>query len=92
MNPITFVNNLFRIILLKFIKELNLLIAMIKHNISLKHLNTFGINVNASYFASFGSVEELQKIKKESLFNESKKLILGGGVIFYLAAILRDWC
>ncbi|QQS38282.1 MAG: UDP-N-acetylmuramate dehydrogenase [Ignavibacteriales bacterium] len=46
---------------------------------SLKHLNTFGIDVKAKYFTSISSAEELiQALASEETKNE-KKFILGGG-------------
>ncbi|MFY0712948.1 UDP-N-acetylmuramate dehydrogenase [Seonamhaeicola sp. NFXS20] len=49
----------------------------IKQNISLKAYNTFGIDVNAKYFVSVSSFDELNQVLK--LENYQKKLILGGG-------------
>ncbi|MBA4166066.1 MAG: UDP-N-acetylmuramate dehydrogenase [Chitinophagaceae bacterium] len=47
----------------------------INDNYSLKNLNTFGIDANARYFASFSSEEELAEL----LHFHDKHLILGGG-------------
>jgi len=48
----------------------------IESNISLKNLNTFGIDVYAKYFAAFSNLAQLQ----ETLgFKEPQTLILGGG-------------
>lgn len=49
----------------------------IDQNISLKPYNTFGIDVNAQYFVSINSIEELIDILKLEEF--SNRLILGGG-------------
>ena len=49
---------------------------MIKKNVSLKHYNTFGVDVNAKAFASVKSLEDLKNILKS---NPSKLLVLGGG-------------
>ncbi len=48
----------------------------IQENISLKKLNTFGINVSAKYFAAFNAVEELQELLE---YKKTSTLILGGG-------------
>ena len=57
--------------------------ASIQHDISLKHFNTFGIDVNAKYFASFHSEKELISLLGEIEFlfknNISKLLFLGSG-------------
>lgn len=57
--------------------------ASIQHDISLKHFNTFGIDVNAKYFASFHSEKELISLlgEIELLFKNdiSKLLFLGSG-------------
>lgn len=49
----------------------------IKHNISLKPYNTFGIDVKAKQFISVSSIEELKAIYTSNDF--PKKFILGGG-------------
>ncbi len=46
-------------------------------NYSLKHLNTFGIEAKARYFASFTDNDELRELVEQS--RNHKKLILGGG-------------
>ncbi|CAN5265829.1 UDP-N-acetylmuramate dehydrogenase [soil metagenome] len=51
----------------------------IEENISLKHLNTFGLDVKAKYFVEVSSVEILQELIKEPLYMHNKHLILGGG-------------
>jgi len=52
----------------------------IRENILLKPYNTFGIDANAKYFASFESVDDLQKLLTDSLVKEQRnKMILGGG-------------
>lgn len=50
---------------------------MIEKNVNLKPYNTFGIDVNASFFGRFSSIEELKTILTE---NSGKELlVLGGG-------------
>ncbi len=49
----------------------------IAENISLKPYNTFGIDVQARYFSSFASSEDLTELLRETPSN--KLLILGGG-------------
>lgn len=51
----------------------------ILQNISLKTLNTFGIDVQAKYFSSFSSAEELQELLSNNKLKTENKLILGGG-------------
>jgi UDP-N-acetylmuramate dehydrogenase len=48
-------------------------------NQSLKPYNTFGIDVNASYFTAFDSIVTLSEILATSTFKENQSLILGGG-------------
>ena len=49
---------------------------IIKNNITLKPFNTFGIDVNASEFASINSIQDLKGVLNT---NPSDLLILGGG-------------
>ena len=49
----------------------------IKHNISLKAYNTFGIDINAKYFVSVSTIKELKEVL--ALQEYPNKLILGGG-------------
>jgi UDP-N-acetylmuramate dehydrogenase len=51
----------------------------IEENKSLKPFNTFGIDVNAAYFVTVTSLQELQEILHSSICNNKKHLILGGG-------------
>ncbi len=62
----------------------------LRENVSLKRLNTFGIDVSARYFASFNSVDEISELleyKQRSTNNDQPHpeqsrgatLILGGG-------------
>jgi len=48
-------------------------------NQSLKAYNTFGIDVDAHYFAPFNSIETLSEILASSTFLQNEQLILGGG-------------
>jgi len=48
----------------------------IKNNISLKPFNTFGMDVNASKFASIDSIQDLKDVLNT---NPSNLLVLGGG-------------
>lgn len=53
---------------------------MIQHNVSLLPYNTFGIDVPATGFARFASVEELKAVLDENKRSENLPLmILGGG-------------
>jgi len=49
----------------------------IQENISLKHYNTFGIDVTAKHFVSASNIDDLKQIL--SLKEHPNKLILGGG-------------
>ena len=53
----------------------------IQENISLKNLNTFGVDVSAKYFAEVISVEELIEVLKnqQSTIDNQPLLFLGGG-------------
>jgi UDP-N-acetylmuramate dehydrogenase len=53
----------------------------IQQNISLKKLNTFGIDVSAKHFSSFSNTEELKELiaYNSSLPNNQPPFILGGG-------------
>jgi len=51
----------------------------IQRDISLKELNTFGIDAKASYYGEFHSVAELQNLIADPDFQKMEKLILGGG-------------
>ncbi len=52
---------------------------LIQENISLKNLNTFGIDAQARYFCTFSDTEQLKEILNNPAFTETQKLILGGG-------------
>lgn len=51
----------------------------ILENYSLKHLNTFGVEVKARYFVEIKSEFELKELFDMPIFKENKKLFLGGG-------------
>ncbi len=55
----------------------------IQENISLKHFNTFGIDVSAKYFADFKTVDELSELlefkQRSTISDQRSTLILGGG-------------
>ena len=48
-------------------------------NISLKNLNTFGVDVKSKYFVEIHSEEELKQILNSEEYSNQQKLILGGG-------------
>ena len=50
-----------------------------EENISLKSLNTFGIDVKANQFAEVKSIEEIQSINEQYRLTEQPHLFLGGG-------------
>lgn len=51
----------------------------IKNNFSLKELNSFGIQAQANYFVEIKTEEEIPELVQGKVFEENKKLILGGG-------------
>ncbi len=51
----------------------------IKRNVSVLQYNTFGIDVNAKYLASFKNEEDLKEILLSEEGKEKHQLILGGG-------------
>ena len=51
----------------------------IERNVSLKSLNTFGIDASAKYFVIIRQEEELQEVIQSSVYQNEKHLILGGG-------------
>lgn len=51
----------------------------IQKDVSLKQLNTFGIEAKAAFFAEVNSVEELKELIKRDDLKPLPKLILGGG-------------
>jgi UDP-N-acetylmuramate dehydrogenase len=51
----------------------------IEENKNLKSFNTFGIDVNATYFCSISTIEEFRELQQSSVYQKSKRLILGGG-------------
>ncbi len=54
---------------------------MVKENFSLKHYNSFGIDVIAKYFSTFNSINELEGLLESKLITHNPSLItvLGGG-------------
>src|SRR5258706_10525529 len=54
----------------------------VKENVSLKPFNTFGIDVNAKYFRSIESEEQLHELMQTDLFKNERRIVLGGGSNF----------
>ena len=52
---------------------------MIEQHINLKPYNTFGLNCEASQFASFKTVDELRTILQTKTGQEENLFVLGGG-------------
>jgi UDP-N-acetylmuramate dehydrogenase len=50
-----------------------------QENVSLKSLNTFGIDVKARYFVEVRSENDLSELITRSVYKDNKVLILGGG-------------
>lgn len=51
----------------------------IQENVSLRHLNTFGLESNAAFFAEVSSVSELIGLLTDAQWQQQPKFILGGG-------------
>ncbi|MGB5849672.1 MAG: UDP-N-acetylmuramate dehydrogenase [Ignavibacteriaceae bacterium] len=51
----------------------------IEKNISLKNLNTFGVDLKSKYFVEVYSEEELKQVLNKEEYSSHQKLILGGG-------------
>lgn len=51
----------------------------IQENVSLKTLNTFGVDVSARWYTQINSEDDLKQLFTEPLFREQPILILGGG-------------
>jgi UDP-N-acetylmuramate dehydrogenase len=51
----------------------------IRENISLRPFNTFGIDVQAKYFAGFNSIEQLEEVFSLKQADHDAQLVLGGG-------------
>lgn len=57
---------------------MNRMLEILK-DISLKPYNTFGLEVNASYFVEIKDIEDLKELLTSELYLSNKSLILGGG-------------
>lgn len=53
--------------------------VMVEKDKSLLHYNTFGLKVNAAYFAAYESVEELKELLSSDWAKDNSLLLLGGG-------------
>ena len=67
---------------------------MFKENISIKNYNSFKIDVKTKFFSEFKNIEEL-KIILNSVYNNNKSIVLGGGsnILFtnnYKGLILKN--
>ncbi|RYY31136.1 MAG: UDP-N-acetylmuramate dehydrogenase, partial [Sphingobacteriaceae bacterium] len=51
----------------------------IQENVSLKNLNTFGIEAHARYFAEISHEDELTELFADPQWKQSSRLVLGGG-------------
>jgi UDP-N-acetylmuramate dehydrogenase len=65
--------------LLKKILYILLIHKIVFNNFSLKKYNTFGIEAQAKYFVEVNNTDELIEVLKNEQFEETEKLILGGG-------------
>lgn len=52
---------------------------IIENNTSLQSFNTFGIDATARHFVEINSSKELDVLRKEPVFQNNERLILGGG-------------
>jgi UDP-N-acetylmuramate dehydrogenase len=53
--------------------------ALVKENVPLRELNTFGLDVRARYFATIDSEACLESLINEGIFRDGNFFILGGG-------------
>ncbi|MBB2146782.1 UDP-N-acetylmuramate dehydrogenase [Pedobacter sp. LMG 31464] len=53
--------------------------SILQENVSLKKYNTFGIDVNASYFVEVKNGEDLREVFSNPIAKTKKLLVLGGG-------------
>src|SRR3989344_5501750 len=60
----------------------------IERNYNLSKLNTFGISVDAKFFAEVGTEAELAELFQTPEFKNHEKIFLGGGSNLLLS---RDW-
>src|SRR6195952_739736 len=51
----------------------------IQENVSLKNFNTFGVDVNASFFAEINHEDELVELFMDPQWQQTERLVLGGG-------------
>lgn len=51
----------------------------ITENVSLKPLNTFGLEVNARWFTAINNLHDLQELIQHPIYQKAEKLIIGGG-------------
>jgi UDP-N-acetylmuramate dehydrogenase len=63
---------------------------MLQENISLKKLNTFGIDAVATWFASFENVQELKQLLAYNEVKEHGFLVLGGGSNMLLCSDVKQ--
>lgn len=52
---------------------------LVQSNVSLRHLNTFGLDADARYFINVRSVDELTAVLRDPEWKGTSKFILGGG-------------
>lgn len=52
---------------------------LVQSNVSLRHLNTFGLDADARYFVNVSSVDELTAVLRDPVWKGIPKFILGGG-------------
>ncbi|WP_317039451.1 hypothetical protein [Hymenobacter lapidarius] len=55
------------------------MMLLLEENVSLRSYNTFGLDVQARYFARFASADELRQLLQLPQVQAAEKLILGGG-------------
>ncbi len=52
---------------------------LVRHNVSLRALNTFGVNARAKLFACIRSLDDLQQVLSDPRVAGAPQLVLGGG-------------
>jgi UDP-N-acetylmuramate dehydrogenase len=53
--------------------------TVIRKNVSLKSLNTFGIEASCDYYAEINSISDLTELLSNETYRSNKRLVLGGG-------------
>ena len=53
--------------------------VVLKEHAPLRHLNTFGVNVQSRYFAEVADANSLEELRQHPVIQDQPRLVLGGG-------------